>query len=102
MIGVAGHVAIRAVVDHAGGVTEAIPDRLTLAVLGRRALDLVGRRRRPPREVRRESAPGYLTRHIYARLLQCRNSAAQGVTGSLSRRLTAPASAYVMFCAETP
>ena len=76
MVMVAGDVAVCAIVDHAGFVAEAVPDGLALAVLGRRPLDLVCRRRRPPREIRRETTTRHLrltcprlARHAYARLL---------------------------------
>ena len=45
MVVIAGDVAGVAVLDGAGLVAEAIPDRLAAPVLARGALDLVGRRR---------------------------------------------------------
>src|SRR5258706_1103325 len=50
MVMIAGDVACAAIFDCARRVAEAVPDRLTLAVLTGGALDLVGRRRRAPCE----------------------------------------------------
>src|SRR5690606_4835567 len=54
VIGVAGAIAGVAVLDPAGRVREAVPDRLALAVGLPRALDLVGRGRGAPAEAVRE------------------------------------------------
>src|SRR5262249_13066678 len=53
---IVGDVAVVVVLDVAGGVRVAVPDGLTLAILGPGALDLVRGRRDPPVETLRETA----------------------------------------------
>ena len=50
MIVIVGAVRVAAIADFARGVGEGVPDRRGAAVLGHRALDLVGRRGRAPQE----------------------------------------------------
>ena len=51
MIGIAGHVAGVAILDFAGSVREAVPDRFALAVFVPRAFDLIGGGGRAPEEI---------------------------------------------------
>ena len=84
---VAGDVAVRAVRDGSRGVREAVPDRLALAVLAPRPLDLVRGRRGAPGEALGE-APG--ARHA---ILARPSSGARASSGVASRAASSSRSA---------
>ena len=69
VVAVAGDVTSVAVHGLPGLVAERIPHRGALPVLGRRALDLVGRRGHPPHEPRRELIPLLAVRWTHPVLL---------------------------------